>query len=273
MLRGLYTGAMGMMVQQTAQDVTANNLANVDTPGYKRDITVFKSFPQILMHRMNDNVVVTKKGTIDYRPTVGWCGTGVEVNEVFTEHRKGPIKKTGDSFDFAIHGEGFFCVQGIDGKERYTRNGAFTINKDGFLVTREGELVLGEKGPIQVSKWDFVVWKDGTIVENPVNEPKGWKNAAEVAKFKIVDFNESRFLDKVGYNRFETTPESGEAFDITEGFEIKQGHLEMSNVNIVEEMVRMIGVMRAYEANQKVITSHDEILGRAVNDVPRVVGG
>lgn len=273
MVRGLYTGSMGMMAQEIAQDVTANNLANVDTPGYKRDITVFKSFPQILMHRMNDNVVTIKDKTIDYRPMVGWCGTGVEINEVFTEHRKGPIKNTGDSFDFAIHGEGFFAVQGIDGKERYTRNGAFTINKDGFLLTPEGEFVLGERGPIQIGKQDFVVWKDGTIAENPADEPKGWKNAAEVAKFKVVDFKDRRFLDKVGYNRFEPTPESGEALGITEGFEIKQGHLEMSNVNIVEEMVRMIGVMRAYEANQKVIHSHDEILGKAVNDVPRVSAG
>jgi flagellar basal-body rod protein FlgF len=156
MIRGLYTGASGMVVQMHRLDTISNNLANVDLNGYKRDTAINKAFPEILLRRMNDDgMFVFPLGSIDTTPIVGKLGTGAELNEVFTAFTQGSLKQTENPFDLALEGQGFLTVLLPDG-ERYTRNGSFLLNDEGFLVTKRGEFVMGENGPIKIKKTRMV---------------------------------------------------------------------------------------------------------------------
>ncbi len=172
MIRGMYTSASGMMAQQWRMDAVSNNLANVDTTGYKEDQAVHKAFPQLLLRRMNTNIVSLPisgenpvLGSMDKAPVIGKLGTGVEVNEIFTVFTQGAFQESGNPFDLALEGEGFFVVETPYG-ERLTRNGSFHIGPEGLLVTKEGYPVLGEDGPIQLKLNNFIVNQDGVIFYN-----------------------------------------------------------------------------------------------------------
>ena len=283
MIRGLYTGASGMQAQQHRMDALANNLANVDLTGYKRDTSVHKAFPEMLIRRFNDDGVHQFPiGSVDSAPIVGKLGTGVEYNESYTVFEQGALKETSNPFDLALDGDGFFSIQTNQG-ERYTRNGTFILGKEGYLLTKEGYKVLGENGPIQIKLNNFTIDKQGRIFqngelsENPrrmvsMNE-NDWADTELVDNLKIVRFegNGNRFLKKQGSSLWTDTPESGAAF-MTESDsrpKVLQGFLEASNVNPVREMVNMIEVNRAYEANQKVITSQDSLLNKLINQAAR----
>jgi flagellar basal-body rod protein FlgF len=271
-----------MIAQMHRLDAIANNLANVDLNGYKRDEAVFKSFPQLLIRRLNDDGVYSfNMGSVDVAPIAGKLGTGVELNEVFTIFDQGPLKPTGRSLDFAIEGDGFFSVDTVQG-ERYTRNGDFFISPEGFLVTKNGDFVLGEKGPIKLKENNFVVDEDGVIYQNAalagdnelmVSATKNeWENTERVDRLKIVRFEQPRYLQKKGDSYWQATENSGQAEIIMENSrpKIKNAFLEGSNVNSVREMVEMIEVNRIYEANQKLIQSQDSLLGRLINEAARV---
>lgn len=281
MLRGLYTGASGMVVQMHRMDAIANNMANVDTTGYKRDVTVMKAFPQMLIRRLGDNGVYRFPfGSIDTAPVVGELGTGAAVNEVYTVFSQGALKQTGNPFDLAIDGKGFFEVQTPQGV-RYTRNGTFLINKNGMLVDQAGNAVLGDKGPIYLKKNNFVVLKDGRIYQNAKfagdphrlvsNAENTWNNKELVDRLKIVTFNEDRYLKKQGNSMWKATDFSGppKPVDLGGKTQIEQGFLETSNVNAVTAMVDMIQVNRAYEASQKTIQTQDTLAGKLINDAAK----
>jgi flagellar basal-body rod protein FlgF len=282
LVRGLYTGASGMMVQQNRLDTIANNLANVDLTGYKKDTAVFKAFPQMLMRRMNDDgVQVFPMGSVDTTPIVGTVGTGVELNEVFTNFEQGALKQTENDFDMALDGKGFLTVQ-TEGGERYTRNGSFLVDSDGFLVTKNGDKVLGENGPVRLKLNNFVVDQDGAIWQNArfagnpnrlvSMQENEWDQLEKVDRLKIVTVDRTRYLAKEGNSNWRTTEESGEArvLDGGERPRVRQGFIESSNVNSVTEMVDMIEVNRAYEANQKTIQTEDSLLGKLFNEVMKV---
>jgi flagellar basal-body rod protein FlgG len=271
-----------MNAQQIRLDAISNNLANVDTAGYKRDEAVHKAFAELLLRRLNDDgVTLNPFGSGDMAPMVGKIGTGVETNEVFTEFEQGALKQTDNDFDLAMDGEGFFAIQTPDG-ERYTRSGGFILGKEGFLETKEGYPVLGEKGPIQVKANNFKVDKDGNVFVNkdfqadPFSlvgrEQNDWKNIEKLDSIKIVEFPKDRFIAKQGDSLWRSTEESGEAEIMAKGSRPKvvQGFVEASNVNPVLEMVRMIEVNRAYEANQKTIQSEDSMLGKLINETAKV---
>ncbi len=286
MLRGIYTGAAGMVVQQNRLDAISNNLANVDTTGYKRDTAIQKAFPELLLRRMSDDGVTQfpyrhpAVGSFDSAAVVGSLGTGVETNEVYTAFTQGGLKQTENSFDLALDGDGFFVVQTPYG-ERYTRNGSFLIGPEGMLVTKQGYPVLGENGPIHLKLNNFVVNEDGVIYENAdfAEDPlrlvsmreNEWLNTVEVDRLQIVQVRQTRYLQKQGDSFWRSTEESGEAAIVTEGRpKIRQGFLETSNVNPVTEMVQMIEVNRAYEANQKVIQAQDQATSRLINEAMRL---
>lgn len=279
MIPGMYTGASGMKAQMHRMDALSNNLANVDVTGYKRDLSVSKAFPQMLIRRTNDNGVYKFPfGSSDVAPVLGKIGTGVEYNESFTVFNQGALKQSNNPFDLALDGEGFFSVETIRG-ERYTRNGSFHLSKEGILVTKQGEPVLGENGIIRIKKNNFVVDKKGNVYQNAAlsgdperlvsMEENEWENLELVDTLKVVDFERPRFLKKEGDSLWRTTEEAGDLQQAALGSETKveQGFLEGSNVNPVTEMVRMIEVNRAYEANQRTITTQDELSGRLINDV------
>lgn len=278
MIRGLYTGAAGMLSQMTRMDVVANNLANVDKTGYKKDVTVFKNFPEMLLRRVDDDGVVKfPLGSYDKMPIIGKIGTGVEVNEIYTMHDQGGLKQTSSQFDLAIEGNGFFVVE-TDRGTRYTRNGSFLIDRDNNLVTKDGFRVMGENGPIKVQKNNFLVNENGKIMINEdltnrgvvSNQENGWENANIIDGLKIVQFRELRELKKEGNSFYRETIYSGKPQTPQVMPKIRQGFLELSNTNIVKEMVTMIEVQRAYEANSKSVTSHDMALNKLINDMAKV---
>ncbi|MBN1899566.1 MAG: flagellar basal-body rod protein FlgF [Spirochaetes bacterium] len=278
MIRGLYTGASGMLSQSLRMDAVSNNLANVDKTGYKKDITIFKAFPEMLLRRINDDGVTKfPLGSYDKMPIVGRLGTGVEVNELYTDHNQGSLKQTDNPFDLAIEGKGFFTIETERGL-RYTRNGSFILDKDNYVVTKDGYKVLGENGYIQVQGNNFKVNDNGDIIVNldlynrqlvSVNE-NDWAGSTVLDRFRIVSFRELRELKKEGNSFYYETEFSGPPRTPAQMPKLRQGFLEHSNVNIVQEMVEMIEVQRAYEANSKSVTTHDAALGKLINDGARI---
>ncbi|HQQ50427.1 MAG TPA: flagellar basal-body rod protein FlgF [Spirochaetota bacterium] len=278
MVRGLYTGASGMIAQEARLDAIANNLANVDKAAYKKDLTLFKAFPDMIIRRLNDDGLgITPAGSYDTMPFVGKLGTGVEVNEVYTIYEQGSLMRTENPFDMAMEGNGFFTVMTERG-ERYTRNGAFTLNKDGILVTHNGLPVLGQNGIIKLQKNNFMINERGEILVNSALSlnpddmigltQNNWEQPVVIDKLKIVDFENIRDLKKEGESLYHETEYSGPALPAEE-YKVIQGFLEKSNVNAVREMVDMIEVQRSYEANQKAMLTHDQELGRLINEVAR----
>jgi len=271
-----------MSAQQVRLDAISNNLANVDTDGFKRDVAVHKAFAELLLRRTNDDgVTLNPFGSGDLAPIIGKIGTGVENNELYTEFEQGALKQTDNDFDLAMDGKGFFAVQTPYG-ERYTRSGAFVLGKEGLLETKEGYPVLGENGPLQVKANNFKVDKDGNVYVNknfqddPFRlvsvEENTWDGLEKLDTLKIVGFPKDRFIAKQGDSLWRSTEESGDAAVLAPGSrpKITQGFVEASNVNPVLEMVRMIEVNRAYEANQKTIQSEDAMLGKLINETARV---
>ncbi len=281
MIRGIYTGASGMSALQFKMDVLANNIANVDKTGFKKDEVLYKSFPEMLLHRSNDDGVGwTPMGSFDTTPIVGKLGTGLEVNETYVRHEQGGLKNTNVDTDIAINGEGFLMVQTNRGA-KLSRNGTFILNKDGYLVTAKGFPLLGENGPIQVNRNNFLIKTNGEVwINNAIgNDPSQvygkdlnqWEDPVLLDKIQIRKVDYPRYLVKEGESFYQDTSESGEPRDLhnDETSEILQGYLEVSNVNIVREMVDMIEVQRAYEMNERSIRTHDEMLGRLINEVAR----
>jgi len=257
MLRGLYTSASGMLRAQKKMDVVSNNLANVSTTGYKKDIAVSQAFPEMLTRRIEEN-----KDLLNRSENIGTMRLGTDIVQIYTSYTQGRLNKTESDTDFSISGSdnAFFAVsvQGQAGvTEMYTRNGSFTINQAGYLTTREGYMVLGQNGPIQVGNRKLTVDKDGSISLDGVY----------VDTLRIVEFVDTTALQKQGNNLVQAPvgvqvrPFSGQVI---------QGYIEDANVNPVEEMVDMITVMRSYEANQKVIQAYDNTLDKTVNDIGRI---
>ncbi|GHV41076.1 flagellar basal body rod protein FlgG [Spirochaetia bacterium] len=284
MIRGWYTGASGMRAQQFRLDTVANNLANVDVDGYKRDVAAFKSFPELLLRRTDDDGVYRHPfGSADAAPIMGKLGMGVELNELYTNFDQGAMKETQNDFDIALDGKGFFTVSTPWG-ERYTRNGSFQLGKEGYLETKEGYPVLGENGALKVKANNFQVDKDGRIWINAAysddpdlmisRENNTWEQTALLDTLKLVEFDLDRYLEKQGSSLWRESDTSGPATVIETGSRPKviQGFTEASNVDPVVEMVRMIEVNRAYEANQKVIQAGDTMLGTLINQVTRING-
>ena len=184
-------------------------------------------------------------------------------------------------FDVALEGRGFLTVQTSQG-ERLTRNGAFLVNNDGYLVTKAGDFVLGETGPIKLKKNNFVIDEDGTVWQNStfaaddkrlVSQAENqWENIERVDRLKLVDVKRERYLQKQGNSYWLTTPESGDPVitGVDARPKVRQGFLEGANVNAVQEMVEMIEVNRAYDANQKTIQTEDSLIGKLWNEVVKV---
>jgi flagellar basal-body rod protein FlgG len=280
-----------MRAQQWRLDATGNNLANVDVTGYKKDITTLKSFPAMLLRRCDDDGVYNippgqqpagaVQGSADVAPIIGELGTGVELNELYTDFEQGAAKETDSDFDVMLDGKGFLAVETPAG-ERYTRDGAFQLGKEGFLETKEGYPVLGEHGRLHVKANNFKIDKEGHVWVNAeyADEPtvlvsrenNTWEKTALLDTLKIVDFDRPRYLKKQGVDLYATNEVAGapQTLDANARPRVIQGFIEASNVNPVTEMINMIEVNRAYEANQRVIHTADSLLGTLINQYSRV---
>ncbi|MBU2461443.1 flagellar basal-body rod protein FlgF [bacterium] len=258
MYRGLYAAALGMNSQWTNLEVVANNMANISSPGYKKDEAVFSSTPKLSISRLYDNIIKSPAGYKDTAPFVGGLGTGVGIDDIVTIHSDGPIQPTENPFDLAIQGNGFFCIWTPAG-ERYTRDGRFTKDQEGYLSTISGNRVLSDLNlPIEISEGDFVVDENGVV----------FVDREEIEKLKIVAFEKKEDLIKTGGGLFKNKGAVNPK--VAEGGLIKQGYLELSNVNAISEMVKMIEVQRLYEANQRVVLAYDDVMRRGIDDVGRI---
>lgn len=230
MINALYTAASGMVAQSIKQDVIANNIANAQTPGFKRERVVAMSFQEALDKTIN--VTETTAGRATQNSPVRSMLTRAEAADDLSD---GPIRSTDNPMHFAIVGAGTFEV-GTGDTARQTRNGSFVVDKDGELSTPNGEKVQGKSGAIQMPKGEWSVTTEGTIVDAKGTE-----------------------IDQIKVNGSET----GKT-------QIMQGCLEDSNVNTVREMVDMIANLRSYEANQRVVASVDGSLDKLINEVGKV---
>lgn len=252
MLRGIYTACSAMLVEQTRLDIIANNLANVNTTGFKKEDVAVQSFHSVLIEAQG-----VRPGSLRRQP-IGMLGMGADEVTSYTSFVEGPLRHTGNSLDVAIVGNGFFVVQTPEG-ERYTRSGSFSLDTNSQLVTSAGHPVLGENGPIilQGNRIDIDaqggIYVDGRLVD----------------RLRIVDFAAREGLRRENFQYFRATESSGEAAP-ADGYVVSQEHLEQSNVEIVREMVNMINASRSYEMNQRMILSQDDALAKAVNDVGQV---
>lgn len=260
MKRGLYTAATGMNTQMQRMDVISNNLANVNTTGYKRDDATIRSFDDIYLERVNEPK--NAYGSPYFNDVIGDLGFGVTIDKVTTDFTTGSHIMTSGSLDFAIDGDAFFTI-GVPNssgelEEHYTRNGSFKLTSDGVLVNTDGYVVLGQDGPITLSLDE----------EAPAVSPSGElvRDGEVIDKLNIVAFEDNTKLRKVTDNFYTTTEEANFT---TPSFSVRQGYLEGSNVNSVEEMVELIALSRNYETNQKVIQTQDTIMGKVATEVGR----
>ncbi len=255
MLRGLYTGWTGMVNEQKRLDVISNNLANADTLGYKQESVSSQSFDKLLTIKIRDG------SQAYHNQAIGTMSLGVKVGEVYTDYSQGSIRGTDSPLDLALSGSGFFTISTTNAKgetvTRYTRDGSFQMTKDGYLVDSQGNRVQGAGGDIQIDPNDITIDNSGTItVDGEVKDT-----------LKIVDFENYDYILKTGDNLYRVVDGAAE---MTSNASVLQGYTEQSNVNVVSEMVDMITVTRAYEANQKMIRSQDSMLEKAVNQVGRL---
>lgn len=258
MLKGLYTAHMGLINEQNRMDVMTNNLANASTVGYKKEGTTSQAFDDILTVKLKDASV-----GVNTVQRTGINNPGVIIGENYTDYGQGSFRITNNTYDLALSGEGFFAVEFTnksgETSTKYTRAGQFTLNREGYLVTQEGDFVLDTQNRrIQINTLlDSEIDSDGTIRQN---------NAA-VAQIQIADFEDYDYLQKYGESYYE--PIEG-ANPTAANAEIMSGTLEMSNVQIVSEMVDMISITRAYEANQKIMQTYDSSLEIAVTQLGRI---
>ncbi len=268
MVRSLWTAASGMRAQQTNVDTISNNLANVNTTGFKKETTEFKSlFYQTLQDKSFDSEGMAK-------PVTAQVGLGVRNSAIVSRFGQGTIVETGNHYDFAISGDGFFQVRTLDGTVGYTRNGAFTpaLGVNGYTIsTSEGYPLLDVEGnPIVLSR-DYDMSKVTINDSGQVCYPDGQNNAMPIGiQVGLVQFANPSGLEKTsGSIYFETDASGVPQMEVNSPnlrpSVIKQSHLEQSNVSAVDEMVNLIVAQRAYEMNSKIITASDDMLQTANN--------
>lgn len=356
MNNGLYISTTGLLLNQRRMDAVANNLANANTTGFKRDIVISESFPEILTSKINDkdfktlrafkgvevnqdgdvyqlsvnngyfrvktpvgigypqelkftvdddgylktyyrdkndnlksdgeNYIMGKKGiikvedkniTIDNQGNVlsngqiidnlvtfapmnviGTTNRGVRLDKVVIDFTQGNLIETGNKLDFALKGDGFFKVQDGD-RTLYTRDGTFSLNENGELITSEGYYVLGQYGSIIVQGDDFTINENGEII----------RDGQVIDKLDIVDIDNKEYLRKKGNNSYEIL-EGVEPLETAFQGQVLRGYLEGSNINTIKEMVDMISILRSYETSQKLVQYQDELIGKVVSEVGRV---
>jgi flagellar basal-body rod protein FlgG len=257
MLRALYSSAAGMQAQQMNLDVIANNLANVNTTGFKRAKIEF----QELLYQTTRSPGAEQGGG-NQLPTglqVGQGSRPVATARIFTT---GELTQTGERMDVAIQGDGFFEVQLPDGTRAYTRDGALKLAADGRVTTSEGLVLQGGWQPIPSGTTAIAISSNGQVTIDGAS-------GKQTFNVQLTRFNNPAGLQSVGRNLYRETaasgqPETGNPGE--NGFgEMAQGYLEMSNVKVVEEMVNLIMAQRAYEVNSKAVQAADEMMQQSNN--------
>lgn len=262
MIRSLYTAATGMIAQQTQIDTTSNNISNVNTIGYKKQRAEFAD----LMYQVMEYAGTATSGT-SVSPTGMEVGLGVRPTAIAKLFTQGNFKETGNPLDMAITGNGFFQIQLPDGTTGYTRNGSFKLDNEGNVVNSDGYRLLPE----------IVIPEDATQISIGVDGivsvlQAGATQMTQVGQIELSNFVNPAGLHSLGDNNFINTASSGDPINSIPGLnglgQTRQQFVEMSNVQLVEEMTDLITGQRAYEANSKAIVTSDEML-QTVNGLKR----
>jgi flagellar basal-body rod protein FlgG len=259
MLRALYTAASGMEAQQLNIDTIAHNLANINTSGFKLRKAQFQDLLYQNIRQAGASNTATTEIPVGLQVGLGTKPVATEI--IF---RQGDFSATNNPLDIVIQGQGFFQVRQTNGQIAYTRNGNFHMNRDGNLVTSEGDL-LDPQITIPQDQTGITIGSDGTVSVTQA----GQSQSQQVGMIELATFQNPSGLENMGKSLFIPTQASGEAVTGTPGENgvgtILQGFVEQSNVSVVEEMVSMIISQRAYEANSKVIRTADEMFTQANN--------
>src|SRR5258708_11797681 len=256
MIRSLWIAKTGMDAQQTQLDVIANNLANVGTNGYKRQVAQFED---LLYQNLRQAGASSSQQT--QLPTGLQLGTGVQLVATPRIFTQGNLQQSGSQFDMAVNGYGFFQVQRPDGTTSYTRDGSFHIDSTGQLVNSTG-LALTAAVTIPATAQTVTIGADGTVSVNL----QGQTASQNIGAIQLAGFINPAGLESKGQNLFAETAASGTPTANTPGTNglgtLQQGYVETSNVNVVQELVSMIQTQRAYELNSKAISTSDQMLQR-----------
>lgn len=256
MIRSLYTSVSGLIALENRQSNIINNINNVNTNGFKSDELIMKSFKDVMLSN--------NEGKNSRKVNLGTLSSGVAIDEVTTKHTQGLLKQTSNSTDFAIDGRGFFIVDRIttNGVERYyTRDGNFRVGNNGYLITSNGDYVIGENKntgnlePIFVGTNKFNLDVNNNIL----------MNGNSTYRLGSADFTDYSSLKKIGDNLYK-----GENPIYNADVWMHQGFIESSNVSLSNEMTEMITTMRAFESNQKMIQIIDSTLSKAANEIGTV---
>lgn len=239
MIRGIYTAATGMVSEMNRLNTIANNLANADSVGFKADNTVSATFQDLMLNAYRKQEV----------QPIGPLGLGVVTLGAYADFSDGATIDTGSGTDLALQGEALFTVATPNGT-RYTRAGNFQLDQAGYLVTKDGYKVMGENGPIQVNGKLNVTETGEVVIDGAVTD-----------KLQIVS---ATGMTKEGETLYIGTNPAPAV-----KYEVIQGSLEKSNVNSIRQMIEMITVSRSYDTNQKALTTQNEMLAKAVNELAK----
>lgn len=264
-----------MLCENIRLDMVANNLANVDTAGFKRDQGIFKELPTMVLRRVNDGKLYPPRPIFKF-PKIGELGTGVILDESYTDFKMGKMEYTGNDLDVALENEkAFLVVQGPNGL-RFSRDGILNIDHEGYLTNMHGDYIMAEPEPTNEIEGQQLIDEQGNplvgFVRVQVNDQSkvlidedGRVIVDGEVQFRLsrVQAADRKALRKEGANKY---VQAYGAMTRSLG-NVKAGYVEKPNFSLVEEMVKMIEVSRAYEANSKVVQSHDGLLDKAVNSV------
>jgi flagellar basal-body rod protein FlgG len=257
MIRGIVEAASAMVSRSRQHDVTANNLANAGTAGFKRQSIFLRQLNRAqgtdvppAPNKLPSPTAAANQSRLRDTP---WLRPLHE--ELFTDYSQGTLEASENPLNLAIEGSGFFVIETPEG-ERYTRNGAFSLNEEGVLITANGYAVVGDGGPITLPPGEFVVGDHGELLVD----------GEQVDTLRVVDFADPGTLRPIGRGLFFATQPA----ETIETSQVRQGYLERANFELVSEMVRMMTSFRYFETAQKAVQIQDETLGRTVNQVGKI---
>ena len=265
-VRGLESAAKGMLALMDMNDNTANNLANVNTVGYKRGALRFKDVMQSAVYSQEGSIL--RNDTSRY---LGDLSAGSQSLQYVHDFSQGALQKTGNKYDVAIEGDGFFKIQDVNGNQSYTRNGSFVVDSQDYLVTNQGEYVLDVNNrrirmiPEDFDPELFRDRKDIVIAENGNIEINSYNQKIPLQTIGIFDFSDKEDLFEVGDTKFVPRDIANNPELRAEKFSVQQGMLELSNSNVIREMINTINTSRNYESLTKIVSTNNELLQTAVS--------
>jgi flagellar basal-body rod protein FlgG len=246
MFKGFYMATSGMLTQSRIMNTISNNISNASTPGYKADTLATTTFGEVLINRTGN------KDKSTYTP-LNDSSMIRTADELVTNYTEGNLDFTEKKLDFAISGKGFFEIQTPEGESRYSRNGSFTVDQEGYLTLQHIGRVMGQDGPIQLPTDDINVDKEGNI--------SNAKTGDELGQLKVTDFTDYQLVQKVDEGMFETTDPTNAV--VSDGG-VLQGAIERSNVSAMDQMLGMITSQRAFQSASQIAKQYDQLMGKAV---------